>query len=128
VVAKPPENRVSAADKDGGWRNKKGRGNNENSGVAEGHGPRRVEFLQPEELEGEEFPKSPRRRADCRIILDDEDSEDESAHGQFDKLDKPQGFQRTDGNLLKTQKPAIRAQKEQAWKRSSMTQKWSTIW
>ncbi|KAF8169299.1 hypothetical protein K438DRAFT_1983355 [Mycena galopus ATCC 62051] len=111
--AKPPEDRVSAADREDNWRNRK---NKENGEIAEGHGLKWVEFLQPEEPEDEEVPKSPKRRADRRIILDDEDSEEELTNGQFDKLHKPPGFQRTDGSLLKTPKSAIRPQKERAYK------------
>jgi hypothetical protein len=69
-AAKPPEDRVSAANVELDWRRK----------------GKRVEFLQPDELEEEDkVPKAPAKRAERRIVLDDSDEEEEPQMG-FEKL------------------------------------------
>jgi hypothetical protein len=69
-AVKPPEDRVSAADTELDWRRK----------------GKKVEFLQPDELEEEEdVPRAPAKRAERRIVLDDSDEEDEPPMG-FEKL------------------------------------------
>jgi hypothetical protein len=69
-AVKPPEDRVSAADVELNWRRK----------------GKRVEFVQPDELEdADEVPKAPAKRTEWRIVLDDSEEEEEPPMG-FEKL------------------------------------------
>lgn len=81
-TAKPPEDRTSTADLENNWRKK-----DKPASVV-----KRVEFLQPDETGDEDIeeipesvPKLPVKRAERRVVLDD-DSDEDSPPVRFEKI------------------------------------------
>ncbi|KAJ7358038.1 hypothetical protein DFH08DRAFT_953237 [Mycena albidolilacea] len=86
-MAKPPEDRASAADRETDWRKK--------DGVV-----KHVEFIMPDELEDEEeIPKPPTKRAERRIVLDDDYEELESPGIQSACPEKPESVMGSKENI-----------------------------